>query len=36
VKWERKGNKGKQVGQQTRKMMYEAEDRVGVKELDER
>jgi hypothetical protein len=36
MKWERKGNKEKQVGQQTRKTMYEGEDRVGAKEVDER
>jgi hypothetical protein len=36
MKWERKGNNGKQVRQHTIKMMHEGEDRVGAKEVDER
>jgi hypothetical protein len=36
MKWEQKGNKGKKVGQQRRKIMYGGEDRVGAKEVDER
>jgi hypothetical protein len=30
------GTKWKKVGQQTRKMMHEGEDRAGAKEFDER
>jgi hypothetical protein len=36
MKWERKGNNGEKLGQQTGKMMYEGEDGVGAKGVDER
>jgi hypothetical protein len=36
MRWERKGNNGKKVGQWTRKMMYEGEDRIGARGVDER
>jgi hypothetical protein len=36
MKWERKGNNGKQVGQRTRKMMYGGEGMFGAKGVNER
>jgi hypothetical protein len=36
MEWQRKGNEGKKVWQQTRKISYEGEDRVGAKEVYER
>jgi hypothetical protein len=36
MRWERKGNNGKRVGQRTRKMMHGGEDRIGAPGVDER